>query len=189
MVAFKDYFQMGEPTARFAFHGFMDAIANDTAVKSKYRRAMTRSDLARVMAMHHKQHGVNGIAFSIDCWHLHWKNCLVAWKGQFDGKEDKATLVLEAGCDYNLWFWHTLFGFAGTMNDIQIWEQSEHNNRLISGEWAKYVDPVESFEVGSLKTNKAFFLVDGIYPLLSRFVKTISVPQTPAQMQTSSVFT
>lgn len=82
MVAFKDYFQMGEATARFAFHAFMDAMFNDEAIKGKYRRTMCRADLERVMRMHHKHHGVNGMAFSIDCWHLHWKNCPVAWKRQ-----------------------------------------------------------------------------------------------------------
>jgi len=181
MTCFKDYFQMGENTARQAFHALMDTMANDVSICSKYRRAMNRSDLERVMAMHREQHGVDGIAFSIDCWHLNWKNCPSAWKGQLEGKEGVATLVMEAGCDYNLWFWHTAFGYPGTMNDIQIWEQSELYNSISSGEWAQFVDPIVPFRIGSMETNQAFFLVDGIYPLLSRFCKTISEPQNKDQ--------
>jgi len=181
MHCFKDYFQMGETSARYAFYALMDSLTNDLAVSSKYRRVMTRADLARVMAMHHDQHGVNGFAFSIDCWHLHWKNCPSAWKGQLEGKEGMATLVMEAGIDFNLWIWHSMFGFPGTMNDIQIWEQSKHYLSIISGEWANFVDPVEPFRIGNMMTTKAFFPVDGIYPLLTRFCKTITVPQNPAQ--------
>jgi len=45
----------------------MDSMANDEAVTMKFRQEMTRANLARVMKMHHEQHGVNGITFSIDC--------------------------------------------------------------------------------------------------------------------------
>lgn len=142
-------------------------MANDVAVTAKIHRIMTCQDLARVMEMHRIQHGINGLAFSIDCWHLNWKNCPSAWKGQLEGKEGIATLVMEAGVDYNLWFWHAVFGFPETMNDIQISEQSQHYHAIMSGEWAKFVDPINPFCIGSLMTTRSFFPVDGIYPLLS----------------------
>ena len=134
MGCFKDYFQIGEQTTRDAFYALMDSMHNHRAVKAKYLRPMTRMDLSRIMRLHKEQHGVDGMAFSIDCWHLDWKNCPVAWQGQLKGKEGKATLVLEAGCDHNLWFWHVLFGYPGTMNDIQIWEQSTLLQAISSGQ-------------------------------------------------------
>lgn len=67
------------------------------------------------------------------------------------------------------------------MNDIQIWEQSKHYHAIASGEWAQFVDPVQPFTIGNLKTTRAYFPVDGIYPLLSRFCKTITEPQNPPQ--------
>lgn len=175
-ATFSDYFQMGETSASDAFKALMDAMANDDAVTSKYRRSMTRADLQKVSVMHADQHGVEGMAFSIDCWHLHWKNCPVAWKGQLSGKEKVPTLVMEAGIDYNLWIWHAVFGYPGTQNDIQIWDQSPLYNDFLSGRWASEVDPLEPYQIGSLSTTKAWFPVDGIYPQISRFVKTIAEP-------------
>ena len=144
MHCFKDYFQISEETTRQAFYALMDSLHNHDAIKSKYLRPMDRSDLSRIMALHKEKHGVDGMAFSIDCWHLYWKNCPVAWQGQLKGKEEKATLVLEAGVDHNLWFWHIIFGYPGTMNDIQIWEQSPLLQAIASGHWAREVDPVEA---------------------------------------------
>tara|TARA_R110002050_G_scaffold32219_1_gene83027 strand:- start:2249 stop:2383 length:135 start_codon:yes stop_codon:yes gene_type:complete len=39
-----------------------------------------------------------------------WKNCPVAWAGQFEGKEGQPTVVLEAVADHNTWIWHSFFG-------------------------------------------------------------------------------
>ncbi len=38
------------------------------------------------------------MALSLDCCHIRWKNCQVAWPGQFEGKEGEPTIVLEATC-------------------------------------------------------------------------------------------
>jgi hypothetical protein len=52
-------------------------------------------------------HGVDGIAGSIDCMHYDWLKCPKAWQGVFKrGDQKYASLVLEAACDYNLYFWH-----------------------------------------------------------------------------------
>jgi len=87
-----------------------------------YLRQMTRSDALRVSEMHFKQHGVRGLLGALDCWHWIWKNCPVGWQGQLQGKEGHPTMVLEALADYSLWIWSAVFGYPGTMNDINIWE-------------------------------------------------------------------
>jgi hypothetical protein len=48
----------------------------------------------------------------------------VAWQGAFQGKGKASTIVLEAVSEYNTWIWHSTFVYAGSLNDINIWEQS-----------------------------------------------------------------
>ena len=39
---------------------------------------------------------------SLDCMHWEWKNCPTAWAGQFEGRHNKPTIVLEAVTSYNV---------------------------------------------------------------------------------------
>jgi len=45
-------------------------------------------------------------------------------KGQFQREEKYASIALESVVAYILWFWHALFGFPGTLNNINEWERS-----------------------------------------------------------------
>jgi hypothetical protein len=177
-VAFEDYFQFSESGVRLAFHAFCDAVSNDAELTSTFLPTMmTRQDAEKAQKLHKDKHGIDGMAFSIDCCHIYWKNCPTAWKGQFEnGKNDRPSIVLEAGIDYDLFFWHVAFGFPGTQNDLVIWDRSHLHTSLEDGTWNTEVDPFESFFIGGEEFNELFFLVDGIYPPLSRFVKTIPVP-------------
>jgi len=42
-------------------------------------------------------------------------------------------IVLEAMADFNLWVWHAAFGFAGGLNDLNIWENSLLLDDMVSG--------------------------------------------------------
>jgi hypothetical protein len=59
------------------------------------------------------------------------------------------------------------------MNDINIWDSSMLHKALHDGTFEKNDF---SFVIGGETFNKLWFLTDGIYPELSRFVKTISEP-------------
>jgi len=62
---------------------------------------------------------------SIDCMHWEWKNCPVAWKGQYTrGDHGVPTVMLEAVASHDLWIWHAFFGVAGSNNDINVLNQS-----------------------------------------------------------------
>jgi len=39
---------------------------------------------------------------TLDCKHIFWKNCPIAWQGQFSGKASMPSIVLEAFGEYNL---------------------------------------------------------------------------------------
>jgi Plant transposon protein len=132
---------------------------------------MNRADAYRVTALHKEVHGIDGLIGSLDCMHGGWKNCPLAWLGQFKGKEKAPTIVLEAYSDQNLWIWHAAFGYAGTLIDINIWEQSPLLRSFIDGTFSQMVD-IE-FEIDGKVFDSLWLLVDGIYPEIARFVSTI----------------
>ena len=71
---------------------------------------------------------------SIDCMHWQWKNCPVAWKGQFTrGDQGVPTIMLEAFASADLWIWHAFFGVAGSNNDINVLNQSPVFNDVLYG--------------------------------------------------------
>jgi Plant transposon protein len=76
----------------------------------------------------------------------------------------------KAYADYNMWIWHASFGYAGTLNDINIWEQSPLLNAFVDGSFTKEVD--FEFSIGGVTFDKVWLLVDGIYPKIERFAKT-----------------
>jgi hypothetical protein len=106
--------------------------------------------------------------------HVGWRLCPVAWQGQYKGAKGKPTIILEAFCDHFLWLWHTSFSLPGTLNDINVWDQSPLLKQFIDGTFSFNVD--FEYEIAGEFFNQVFILVDGIYPELSRFVKTISEP-------------
>jgi hypothetical protein len=172
--AFLDYFQMGESTARQCLIRFANAISNCDKLKQHFFHPMTCSDAKNVCQLHKEQHGIDGMIGLLDCMHVYWKNCPVAWQGQYQGKEKYPTLVLEAMCDYNLYFWHHEFGAAGTLNDISIWDLSGLHKTFVDGTFSNNCD--FPFTIDGKQFDQLWVTVDGIYPKLSRFVKTLSQP-------------
>ena len=173
--AFVDYFQMSHSTARQCLLKFCRIVSSDYDLQSVYARQMSRSDARRLSVLHEAVHGVAGMIGSLDCTHIGWKNCPVAWQGSNSGKSGKPTIVLEALVDHNLWFWHHSFGYPGSLNDINIWNRSCLLKSFLDGSFANDVD--FEFRIGEDRVfHRLWVLVDGIYPKLSRFVKTIQEP-------------
>ena len=124
--------------------------------------------------MRHKEiHQVAGQLGSLDCTHLHWGNCPTLLKGQYTGKDKIATIVMEAVSDYDLWIWYPSIGYPGSNNDQTIWDKSPLHNALVHNE----LDELDyDFEVGGEVFHHLYFLTDGIYPAVSRFVKAYLEP-------------
>lgn len=170
--AFRDYFQVGESTAMKCVKLLTKEVTN-SPFRKEYFKSMTSSDARRVEAYHSTVHGVRGMIGSLDCSHVVWGNCPVAHHGQFQGKEGKPTLVVEAMVDHSLYVWHAVFGYCGTLNDLTIWDSSLLLQAMCDGTF----DEIDfQFTIGGEQFQKLWLLVDGIYPPLSRFVKPISVP-------------
>jgi hypothetical protein len=88
-------------------------------------------------------------------------------------------MVLEVMCNYNLYFWHHEFGSAGTLNDISIWDMSGLHKAFVDGTWSEEID--FPFTINGELFQQLWVTVDGIYPELARFVKTLSQPIGPEQ--------
>jgi Plant transposon protein len=111
----------------------------------------------------------------LDCLHVYWKNCPVGWQGQFkNGRYKYSSVVVEGMVDHNLWFWHASVGHAGTNNDTNIWEVSPLLEALLTDEWSKECDL--EFILDGQSFEQLWILVDGIYPPIARFVKTVAHP-------------
>ena len=173
--AFKDYCQMGESTARKCMNKLTRGIVECKDISGVYLRYPTKNDAKKTVSLHKKVYGIDGCLGCLDVTKIHWSACPVAWKGQFEGKEGYPTIGLEAVADYNLWIWHNAFGFPGSMNDINIWDRSPLLESMLDGTHENIDFP---FTIGSEKFDQLYYLVDGIYPSLSRFLATINDPTT-----------
>jgi hypothetical protein len=80
---------------------------------------------------------------------------------------------VEALADHNLYAWHAVFGYCGTLNNITIWNSSYLLQSLCNGSFSDLDFP---FSIGGEQFEQLWMLVEGIYPSLARFVKPISVP-------------
>jgi hypothetical protein len=132
--AFEDYFQMSDATVRQSFHAMCAGIASDEELLGAFLpNKMTRADAAAVVKNHKAKHHVDGLGFSLDCCHFKWKNCPTAWKGQFQGSKGYPSIVLEAGADNDLFFWHAAFGFPGKLFSSYCYTTSNYKLNLLTG--------------------------------------------------------
>lgn len=173
--AFRDYYQMGESTARLCMSKLCRGIVECDAISEFYLRYPSKHDARRITALHKRLHGVPGMMGSLDVTKVIWTSCPTAWRGQFEGKEGIPTISLEAVASADLWIWHSAFGFPGTLNDLNIWDQSPLFASMIDGTHDELDFP---FYIGGQEFNRLFYLVDGIYPLLARFLPSVKDPTT-----------
>ena len=83
----------------------------------------------------------------------------------------KPTIMLEAVASNDLWIWHAYFGPPGSNNSINVLHQSPVFDTEIQG-----TAPTCPFTVNGRQYRRGFYLVDGIYPAWSVFVKAYSFP-------------
>ena len=105
-----------------------------------------------------------------------WHKCPVAWKGQYKKGTDKPSIVLEGMADYHLYFWHVSYGYAGTLNDVNILNLSPLTDMMLNGELAKLEEVVTPYQIGEEEFHRFFILVDGMCPSHSRFIKSYKEP-------------
>jgi Plant transposon protein len=118
--------------------------------------------------------GFPGMLGNIDCQHLIWHSCPMAWAGQFKGKEKKPTISLEAIADGELHIWHAFFGTPGSLNDINVMDRSDFIYSIQLGKFP----PRFQYKLNGNIYNQPYYLANSIYPSWMLFVKTIRYSET-----------
>ncbi|OWZ05605.1 hypothetical protein PHMEG_00022277 [Phytophthora megakarya] len=103
--------------------------------------------------------------------HWEWKNCPVAWAGQYKGKEKKPAIALEAVASSDLWIWHAFFGMPGSNNDINVIDRSD-----LFIDATNTQSPRCNYDINRNNYDIGYYLTDGIYPPWATLVQTISNP-------------
>ena len=85
---------------------------------------------------------------SLDYMHIYWKNYPKTWQGSFSGKEKQPTIVLEAISDHLTWFWYASYGYAETLNNLNVLNFSPFLDALRSGKFAEIERLVVPYEIG-----------------------------------------
>ena len=105
---------------------------------------------------------------SLDYMHWEWAMCPVAWQGQYHrGYKPHPSVILEAAASQDAWIWHTFFGCAGAMNDLNVLGQSPVFDDVYDGK-----APECPFQVNGATYKHGYYLGDGIYPEWATFVKS-----------------
>lgn len=171
--AVDEYVRIGESTALGSLKRFCSAVLE--AFGAEYLREPTPDDVEKHMQQNAAR-GFVGMFGSLDCTHWEWKNCPVAWQGQYQDKDGNRSIVMEAIATQNLWIWHAYIGIPGSNNDINIIDRSPLMVNMMKG-----VGPSATFHVNRNIYRMLYLLVDGIYPDWPIFLKTISEPTNAKQ--------
>ncbi|XP_071687045.1 uncharacterized protein [Rutidosis leptorrhynchoides] len=180
---FDEYLHMGQQTSYDCLDNFCKCVFH--LLSHEYLRKPNYYDIQRLYHAHAQLHGFSGMLGSIDCMHWAWKNCPIAWKGQYTRGDHGhcPTIMLEAVasydlCDVTLWIWHAYFGPAGSNNDINVLNQSDLFNELLED-----TAPIAPFIVNGVTYNKGYYLADGIYPEWATLVKSFKCPVEPKNVK------
>ncbi|XP_048447470.1 uncharacterized protein LOC125480557 [Pyrus x bretschneideri] len=119
-----------ESTAIENLKRFCKAI--ESIYGTTYLRKPNREDLKKLLRKVDKR-GFPGMIGSLDCMHWEWKNCPTGWAGQFKGRHNKPTTVLEVVASFDTWIWHAFFGATGSNNDIKVLWFSPLFDNVVNG--------------------------------------------------------
>ncbi|XP_074318451.1 uncharacterized protein LOC141655263 [Silene latifolia] len=155
-VRTNEYCRLGESTTFVELEKFTEAVIN--AFGADYLRSPNATDLQRLLQIG-AHRGLPGMMGSIDCMHWQWKNCPVGWRGMYQGRNGRATVILEAVASQDLWIWHSFFGIPGSCNDLTVLHRSPIFDDMINGR-----APRVNYMVNGNHYNSGYYLTDGIYP-------------------------
>jgi len=178
---FDDYLCMAARTSRECLDHFCTAVIE--LYGREFLRRPTSHDVARLYEAHGRKHKIPGMLGSLDCTHFVWRNCPKHLKGQYKrGDHPYPTIMLEAVASQDLWIWHAFFGPPGSLNDVNVLNQSTLYIRERNG-----TAPNSSFVVNGRTYKRGYYLTDGIYPRYSTHVKAFPYPTDPKEKKFKKV--
>jgi hypothetical protein len=163
-----EYCRTSESSAMKSLKRFCIAIRAE--FENYHLRPPTLRDFQKQLAINANR-GFPGMFASLDCMHYEWKNCPVAWQGDFGDREGKKSIILEAIADGGLHIWHAFFGLPGSNNDLNVLDRSSLVHNILTSEARDM-----HFVVNGCEYDRYYLLTDGIYPEWSCFVQSIHLP-------------
>ncbi|KAL7611390.1 hypothetical protein Lser_V15G12957 [Lactuca serriola] len=128
--------------------------------------------MQQLYAAHEERHGFPGMLGSIDYTKWIWRNCFVAWKGQYTSDHLGApSLVLEVVASQDLWIWHAFFGVASSNSEINVHDHSSIFHDFLTGKASD-----APFTVNVHEYTFRYYLTDRIYLPYSTFMKAFRHP-------------
>lgn len=115
--------EVSESTIGITLKKFCNAKVKE--FDEEYLRSPTVAGMVRILAVK-EERDFPGFLGIIDYRNWEWKNCPVAWAGQFKGKEKKPTVAMEAIADGELWFLHLYVGHPRFLERSKYHEQQHH---------------------------------------------------------------
>lgn len=164
------YTGVTENLARNGLYAFCDWIISNYS--HVYLPVWTKEAVQKEMEKN-RLRGFAGMLGSIDCQHWRWKNCPKPLHGQYQNRKHEKTVIVEAVCGHDLFFWHAFFGSPGAWNDKSVLA-----NSTISGIYSRSPAATTTYSVNGQQFEGAFLLADGIYPSYAWLMKTIPLPRS-----------
>ena len=96
-----EYCRTSESTTMECTKSFCLAIR--TEFEDHRLRQPTQDHLNKQLAIY-RDRGFSGMFASLTCMHYVWKNCPIAWHGDFGDKNDNISIILEAVADLHIWY-------------------------------------------------------------------------------------
>ncbi|XP_052627250.1 uncharacterized protein LOC111920503 [Lactuca sativa] len=94
--AMDDYMRMYERIARESLYTLSKGVVETFGDVYLWKPSL--HDLQELYVAHEERHGFPGMIGSIDCIHWKWKNCPVAWKGQFASGHHGSPSLTKGAC-------------------------------------------------------------------------------------------
>jgi len=95
--------------------------------------------------------------------------------GRVSEPEGLARRCRRGRCDEDLWIWHLFVGAPGSLNDINVVNQSPLYLDGTAGRWPPREVP---FSINETSRTLPYYLVDGIYPRYAFLVSPHPIPLT-----------
>jgi len=142
-----------------------------------YLRRPTPAELPTIL-QRNAERGTPGCIGSLDCSHWEWHQCPTGMAGSYQSRKGKSGIVVEAVCDGDLWILHLFVGAPGSLNDINVMQQSPLYLDVTGGRRPPRNHP---FNINGTTRTLPYYLVDGIYPRYDVFVSAHPQPTTDQQ--------
>jgi hypothetical protein len=126
-----DKYRMAESTMLQTLRIFLSEIIKIYA--DEYLSPPNQEQLQAIMT-EYESLGWPGCIGAFDVMRWEWKNCPIAWRGTFQGKEKVASIALECIASSDLRIWHLYCGSPGSHNDLNILDSSPVLDSYVRGE-------------------------------------------------------